>query len=89
MMYTCACPAQVCKSIQEQRALYKYQEECLDQDDVDRAVHSAIMNTVAQTHALLEDCLEEVLKLEGWDMQNYTMPESLVQRMLQKMDQDA
>ncbi len=81
-IYTCACPAQVCKAIMDQRILYKYQEGCIDRDDTDRAVHQSIATSVARTHAELESCLEHILLLEGWDMEHYIMPESLQQRML-------
>jgi hypothetical protein len=82
IVYTCACPAQVCKAINEQRALYRYQETCLNLTDTDKAVHRSIAETVKITHAHLEHCLEQVLLLEGWDMETYQMPESMQKKLL-------
>lgn len=82
IIYTCACPAQVCKAINEQRALYNYQQQCLNLTDTDKAVHETISKTVAITHAHLEQCLEDVLRLEGWDMETYQMPESMQKKLL-------
>lgn len=82
IIYTCACPAQVCKAINEQRALYKYQQNCLNLTDTDLAVHQLIAETVEATHAQLEKCLEQILLLEGWDMETYQMPEAMQKKLL-------
>lgn len=82
IIYSCACPAQVCKVINEQRALYKYQQRCLNLADIDKAVHQLISDTVKLTHAQLEQCLEQILLLEGWDMQTYQMPESMQKKLI-------
>lgn len=82
IIYTCACPAQVCKAINEQRALYNYQKSCLNRTETDKAVHQSIAETVETTHALLEQCLEHILLLEGWDMETYQMPESMQKKLL-------
>lgn len=79
--YTCACPAQICKAINEQRRLFQYQAKCLNLTDTDKAVHQLIANTSEITHAELENCLEQVLILEGWNMETYQMPESLKQKL--------
>jgi hypothetical protein len=36
----------------------------------------------------LERCLDEVLKMEGWDLQTLTMPEGLRELRQQSIDQD-
>jgi len=76
-VYQCACPAQVCKAINQVRELYAYQRDCLTQTDTDKAVHERIAASCARNHAELEQCLEDVLKLEGWDPVTLDMPPSL------------
>ncbi len=84
LIYQCACPAQVCKNINEQRALYTYQENCLNLTDTDRAVHLSIADAVVRCHAEMEKCLGDILHLEGWDTTTYEMPETLKSRILQQ-----
>ena len=86
-IYACACPAQVCKAILQQRMLYKYQGQCIDKTYTDRRVHDAIVESVEQAHGELERCLERVLMLEGWDMETYTMPESLEKMLAGEAEQ--
>ena len=83
--YQCVCPAQICEHINRQRALYDYQAKCLNSTDTDREVHERIAETVMTAHAAMEDCLEDILRLEGWDMETLEMPESLKTRILQQM----
>jgi hypothetical protein len=85
VIYQCACPAQVCEHINRQRALYDYQSNCLNLTDTDRAVHERIAETIKSAHAAMEVCLEDILRLEGWDMTTLEMPESLKTRILQKL----
>ncbi len=77
LIYQCACPAQVCRTIFELRELHDYQLNCADDDANDRQVHFAIAEATEKSHALMETCLERVLQIEGWDMATLTMPESL------------
>lgn len=81
-IYQCACPAQVCAGIAAMRKLHNYQTRCMDATDIDRAVHQRIAEAAAKAHAELERCLDEVLKLEGWDAATLTMPEKLQKRLL-------
>lgn len=82
IIYTCACPAQVCKAINEQRALFKYQESCQNLTNTDNAVHQLISDTAKLTHAQLEHCLEQILLLEGWDMETFQMPEIMRKKLM-------
>ena len=82
IFYQCACPAQVCKHINRQRELFAYQSNCLNLTDTDRAVHQRIADTVRRNHIEMEDCLEDILRLEGWDMISFEMPEALKLRIL-------
>lgn len=77
LVYQCACPAQVCRTILEMRELYEYQRSCGNDSANDRKVHDTIAEATACSHALMEQCLTEILALEGWDMATLTMPESL------------
>ncbi len=64
LVYMCACPAQVAGSIRNLRALYRYQQQCLQNPCNDPEVHSAIA----------QSC---VLALEKWDRATLTMPANL------------
>lgn len=77
MIYQCACPAQICKAIGQMRELHKYQQECLVDQTADRAVHERISHAAEKAHAELEQCLAEVLALEGWNMTTLEMPADL------------
>lgn len=77
LIYQCACPAQVCRSILELRELYDYQMECAGDTTNDRLVHEAIAAASAQAHHIMEDCLTKVLEIEGWDPVSFVMPSTL------------
>ncbi len=77
MVYKCACPAQVCRTIFELRDLHEYQMSCMIDVPSDERVHATIAKTTEKTHAMMEECLTEVLQIEGWDLSTLTMPESL------------
>ena len=81
VIYSCACPAQVCKALLEERELFSYQSNCLNLTTTDEAVHRSIAESVQVTHRVMEECLVNVLKLEGWDLETLTMPEALQKRM--------
>ncbi len=81
--YNCTCPAQVVKSINQQRSLFQYQMDCIDTTETDHIVHQTIATTAQLTHQLLEDCLHEVLTLEGWDLDTMSMPPALIEKYTQ------
>ncbi len=85
IVYQCACPAQVCKSLNELRALHAYQAACLNKTETDKAVHQRISIAAELCHVAMEQCLAEVLVLEGWDMQTLEMPEALQKTMLMSL----
>jgi hypothetical protein len=87
-VYLCACPAQVCEAISQQRRLFAYQAACINSNDTDYAVHLRIAKTIQKTHAELEVCLQDVLQLEEWDMVTLTMPKKLQKRMLDSVIED-
>jgi hypothetical protein len=75
--YECACPAQVCGAIVDLRDLYQYQSKCMRDTDNDLRMHEAIAQATEQAHEILENCLREVLRIEGWDPQTLSLPEAL------------
>lgn len=77
LVYQCACPAQVCSAIFALRELHEYQMSCMIDAPSDDRVHTAIAKTTEKTHAMMEECLTEVLQIEGWNLSTLTMPESL------------
>ncbi len=82
LVYQCACPAQVCKTLLELRELWAYQQNCLGKTDVDKAVHQAIALSTEIAHAEYERCLEALLQLEGWDLATLTMPDLMKAKAL-------
>jgi hypothetical protein len=87
-VYQCACPAQVCVAISNTRELFAYQQNCLIATRTDKEVHERIAAAAAQIHAELERCLQDVLRLEGWDMASLTMPTALQKRLLAQFEAD-
>ena len=77
LIFQCSCPAQVCRSLLELRELWAYQMGCVEQTATDRAVHLAIARATERAHDEFEQCLKEILVLEGWDPATLTMPEQL------------
>jgi hypothetical protein len=85
MIYMCACPAQVAEAMRKLRELYRYQQLCLSQPVNDATVHNAIAASTIQAHAILQDCLDQVLDLEKWDRSTLQMPANLRVRQMTEM----
>lgn len=83
LIYQCACPAQVCKSLLGLRELYEYQKNCLDMTDTDEKVHSSIAASSARCYEEMENCLLDILEIEGWDLETLEMPQNLVKSQKQ------
>lgn len=77
LIYQCACPAQVCRTLIGLRELFDYQLNCGNRTETDRKVHEAIGLSTAVAHAEMEQCLRRILELEAWDMETLTMPTDL------------
>ena len=88
MIYMCACPAQVADAIRKLRELYRYQQRCMETPENNIAVHSSIAQSTLLTHSLMQDCLDNVIELEGWDRATLEMPVGLRKRQLQEMLSD-
>lgn len=81
LIYQCACPAQVCKSIFELRELFDYQMNCASDDTNNALVHKTIAAAAEVSHEIMEECLKKILEIEGWDQTNFIMPESIRQKI--------
>lgn len=87
-IYFCACPAQVAAQIRQLRHLIRYQNDCETKDDSNSIVHQTIAQAGLQAHQILEDCMDTILELEGWDRATLKMPEGLRQRRDALLDQE-
>ena len=87
-IYMCACPAQVAVQLRNLRELFQYQRNCEVEPGSDLAVHQVIAESTARVYALMEDCMDQVLTLEGWDRATLRMPEGLRKRRDQLLGLD-
>lgn len=88
LIYMCACPAQVAQAILKLRELYRYQLHCAGQTDSDVAVHELISQSTIQSHAIMQDCMEKIIEMEGWDRATLEMPAGLRKRQLKEILSD-
>lgn len=79
ILYLCSCPSQVGLQIDNLRKLHEYQAQCSDRErtDLQKKVHQRISEAAMAAHQIMEDCLQDVLDLEGWDPVTLQMPEGL------------
>lgn len=85
-LYTCACPVHVSLQIASLRKLFEYEKDCMARDSITEnsiqmQVHRRIAEATKQAHQLMEQCLDEVLELEGWDRTKMAMPEGIRTRI--------
>jgi hypothetical protein len=62
------------------RKLFDYQKTCMElpaENAVQIQVHQRIADVTKQAHQLMEQCLDEILDLEGWDRAKLEMPNGL------------
>jgi hypothetical protein len=83
-LYTCACPVQVSLQILNLRKLFDYQKQCLEMEPPPEnpahvEVHRKIAEVTKQAHQIMEQCLDEILELEGWDKTKLEMPKGIRQ----------
>lgn len=88
LIYMCSCPGQVADAVRKLRELRHYQLNCLTDPGNDTKVHQTIAASTVLAHAQMQDCLDEVLLLEGWDRTTLQMPEGLRCRQSQAMLKD-
>jgi len=76
-IYMCACPAQLAAQMMELRTLHQYQMNCMSEMPDMADSHRTIADAVFRAHALLEEALDRVLDIEGWDKASLKMPDGL------------
>ena len=69
ILYLCSCPSQVGMQIDSLRKLYDYQANCSEQGrtELQNQVHQRIAEATRAAHRIMEECLLDVMHLEGWD----------------------
>ena len=87
-LYTCACPLHVSMQITNLRKLFDYQNQCLQMDDLAEnnmltQVHQRIAEATKQAHQIMEQCLDQILDLEGWDKTKMEMPAG-IRKLIEK-----
>ena len=85
LIFQCACPAQVCRAIFELRELYEYQMNCANDSANDERVHGNIALATEKAHAVMEECLNQILEIEGWDKISLAMPEALKKKIVKSI----
>lgn len=88
LIYMCACPAQLAEAIRTVRRLYRYQLGCTAGPENDGRVHAAIAQAAIDTHTRLQDCMDEVLRIEQWDRTTLRMPDNLRAKQLKAISDD-
>ena len=78
-IYTCACPSQVSEQIAYLRQLFSYQGNCITSGEslLDTKTHELIAEATFRAHEIMQQCLEDVLIHEKWDLETLDMPEGL------------
>jgi hypothetical protein len=88
-LYTCACPVHISLQITNLRKLFDYQKMCMDMDTpsvntVEMQVHQRIAEVTKQAHQLMEQCLDDVLDMEGWDRNKLEMPTTGTRKRIER-----
>ena len=86
VLYTCACPVHISLQITNLRKLFDYQKMCMEMDaaaisTVEMQVHQRIAEVTKQAHQLMEQCLDDILDMEGWDRTKLEMPTGIRKRI--------
>lgn len=88
ILYLCSCPSQIGVQVDSLRKLYDYQANCADRSrsELQSRVHDRIAEATLAAHRIMEDCLKDVLDMEGWDPVTLEMPEGLRTMLEQELD---
>jgi hypothetical protein len=87
MIYQCACPAQVARLMLALREVHRYEAGCLQRQDAYLAqTHRLIAEATEKAHAIMEQCLQEVMQIEGWQREGLIMPDTLREHQLTELD---
>ena len=82
-IYACACPSQVSEQIGNLRHLYRYEHGCMQDENsfLSMKTHQIIAEATQRAHDIMEQCLQDILINEKWDLDTLTMPENLRQKL--------
>ena len=86
-LYTCACPVHVSMQITNLRKLFDYEKMCMEipsENSVEMQVHQRIAEVTKQAHQLMEQCLDDILDMEGWDRTKLEMPTTGIRKRIEK-----
>lgn len=85
-IYICACPAQVAKMVSKLRHLHDYQQNCLAREstDINREVHDRIAQATVEAHRIMEACMDDILRIEGWNPETLKMPDDLRELLIRE-----
>ena len=85
-IYMCACPAQVAKMVSKLRHLHDYQQNCLTRNstDLNTEVHDRIAQAAIEAHRIMEACMQDILKIEGWNPETLNMPDNLRELLIRE-----
>jgi hypothetical protein len=86
-LYTCACPVHVSLQITNLRKLFDYEKTCMEtpsESSVEMQVHQRIAEVTKQAHQLMEQCLDDILDMEGWDRTKLEMPTTGIRKLIEK-----
>lgn len=87
----CACPSLLTRLLSDARYLHQFQETCSNDSPTDQRIHAAIARTTDVVSSKLEECLMEVLALEGWQTDEHgelIMPELLFRLQMEALSCD-
>ena len=86
-LYTCACPVHVSLQITNLRKLFDYEKMCMEtptESSLEMQVHQRIAEVTKQAHQLMEQCLDDILDMEGWDRTKLKMPTTGTRKRIEK-----
>lgn len=86
MIYQCTCPSLITRVASDLQHLYDYQQTCINRTDTDREVHAQIAEAASEAYATIEACLKRILVLEQWDLETLKMPDYLLERQFEELE---
>jgi hypothetical protein len=58
--------------------------ETPSENSVEMLVHQRIAEVTKQAHQLMEQCLDDILDMEGWDRSKLEMPTTGIRKRIEK-----
>lgn len=90
-IYICSCPSQVSEQVANLRRIFNYQDECLNSGESALSVktHQLIAEATNESHKIMQQCLEDVLISEKWNLETLDMPENIRKKLASKLSNEA